>query len=95
MNRQALSPLTATIVLIVFAISLGAFILNIGGGLDTTAPVMGACRQFSILQIDARTTTPQVCFGEIMRMTEPVQQQNVNELSINYDTENKYLIRIR
>lgn len=95
MNRRALSPLTATLILIGFAILLGSLILNLGSNISVTATQLGECRDFNILQIDTTTGLPNVCFNEYRIMGTSIAEQNIEELNIKYDRQNKYLIQIR
>lgn len=95
MNNKGVSALFATLILIGFAIGLGTIILKMGAGLGTTASSIGECRNFNILQIDAQTSTPSVCFGEYKEMTKPINEQNINALNIKYDNNNKYILQIK
>lgn len=94
MNNKGISPLFATLVLMGFAIGLGTVILHIGSGLGTTSSALGECRNFNVLQIDAQTSSPNVCFGESKKMG-PIKEQNINNLNVKYDNNNKYVLQIK
>jgi len=95
MNNKGLSPLIATVILIGFAIALGTLILKLGANVSTTAVKFGECRDFNILQIDAQTTNPQVCFNEYKKMNDPITEETVNNLNIKYDNNNKYILNVK
>lgn len=94
LNNKGLSPLFATVILIGFALILGSLILKLGGNLQTTAKAIGECRNFNILQIDAKTTSPKVCFGQYGELNTNYKTQKVSSLDIKYDNNNNYLIQV-
>ncbi len=63
MNKRGLSPLIATILLIAFAVALGAVIMNIGGG------VSAGCGVFINMEVVTVDDRPMACVGEDIKVT--------------------------
>jgi len=70
-DKKGVSPLIATVLLIAFAVALGAVIMNWGRSfvqertddIDTTTIIETGCAQEVRLKVSVVGGTPQVCFG--------------------------------
>jgi len=70
-NKKGVSPLIATVLLIAFAVALGAVIMNWGRGfvqdrtadVETTTEIETGCALDVQLKVSEIGGTPQVCFG--------------------------------
>lgn len=80
MNKKGVSPLIATILLVVIAVALGAFVMNFGKNIEAGVYVIDECREFEQLQFDM-SSNKRVCFQEIAPIIEP-ESVNIGRIEL-------------
>ena len=81
MNKKGVSPLIATVLLVVIAVALGAFVMNFGKNIEAGVYVIDECREFEELQFDM-SSRKRVCFQKLAPVYEP-ETVNIGRIEIS------------
>ena len=83
-GKKGISPLMATLLLIGFAVALGAIVMNWGRGIEETSLQLGECRDFNVLELDV-FGQPKVCFNQISKLGDNTVSQNIGKINVDAD----------